>query len=140
MNISIMCSNIQIIYENNRSQLENCKNKFSDKTGTLYSILVKNGYVKKLLLLFFEIWSKMNIQVHVHVICKSPIRVKRFKKFDNIIVYVCLYVIIFVCKHWKGISILILYEVYICMKYVLILSIEVWMLSFLIQRVTCIYI
>ena len=33
-----MCSNIQIIYENNRSQLENCKNKFSDKTGTLYSI------------------------------------------------------------------------------------------------------
>ena len=55
MNISIMCSNNQIIYENNRSQLENCKNKFSDKTGTLYSILVKNGYVKKLLLLFFEI-------------------------------------------------------------------------------------
>ena len=38
MNISILCSNNILIYENNRSQLEQCRNKFSDKTGTLYSI------------------------------------------------------------------------------------------------------
>ena len=79
--------------------LNTVETSFRTKQVPCIQYLVKNGYVKKLLLLFFlnmiknEYSSTYSCDMHISYMCK------RLKKFGHIIVYVCLYVINFVCKH-----------------------------------------